>query len=537
MCEQTGLPPGDATLLLHLHSWSSERLLERWWESRERVLSEAGLTQGTDPPPWPAAWRDSRGTPVASVLCAVTLEDVPPASMDALPCGHWFSRSAWSAALSSSMTDSAAAQTVRCLAAPGCRELVRSRCFAQVLPPALLARWHDFAVRRFARDSRGVVWCPGVECPYALAHTDNVRVPEDVTCRDGHVFCFACARLGGHRPATCDEVGAWEARDNIEGASLAWIATHTKACPNPKCRGAIERSSGCNKVVCTACNTAMCWACGAEYFKAAGHAYPEGAWTCNKPAGGGFGGSAEGLDAERFLHYRTRVVSSRESAAIAERELPTVSARCEELASLLCRDGAAGGGAAGSARRILHGGDLDFLTAGLIAVIAGRRFLAYTYIHAFALRPAAHGAELALFADQQSVLEGTVERLQQRVEASAIAKLINELKVGDGALAALSSSVAAAAASSGGSAAAAGGGLVIDASCTDAPVALSDISGAYFAGASVLPVSVPQCALDKFDALRIDVLTMSRAVHGFMGALSSALEEHGTILDTGERAR
>ena len=180
--------------------------------------------------------------------------------------------------------------------------------------------------------------------------------------------------------------------------------------PPPPPPSNIERETGCNKVVCTVCSTAMCWACGLEYYKAAGHAYPAGAWTCNKPPAA-FRGSATGDDMQRFSHFRARVASSAQSADIAAREAPAVAARAEELYALVGRAGAL---------PELRVADLDFFARGLAAVRAGREFLRASYMRAFSL---ADEREAALFADQQSVLEATVEKLQQAVESSAVARV------------------------------------------------------------------------------------------------------------------
>ena len=40
------------------------------------------------------------------------------------------------------------------------------------------------------------------------------------------------------------------------------MRTHSKRCP--RCDAAIEKSGGCNKVVCGFCRCIMCWKCGRE---------------------------------------------------------------------------------------------------------------------------------------------------------------------------------------------------------------------------------------------------------------------------------
>jgi hypothetical protein len=212
---------------------------------------------------------------------------------------------------------------------------------------------------------------------------------------------------------SCSDVVKWEkmlASDEL--LTNDWLRKNTKPCP--KCAVAVERRTGCNKIICTRCETAMCWACGLEYYKAAGHAYPQEAWTCNRApaAQRASSGSEDGL-ITRFLHCMSRAKSSAESADFAKRELSSVADLSENLVKLVSLHDMS-----------LTASDLDFFTRGLETVQKGREYLKRTYIRAFSLEKE---VEVSLFADQQSVLEGSVERLQQFVESSAVGKLVTEI--------------------------------------------------------------------------------------------------------------
>ena len=266
--EQIGLSEQEARLLLSFYEWRSERLLEAWVDSSERVREVVGLSKLPDPPPFkPAEWAGK-----SLIMCLSSLDEYPPQEFDACPCGHFFSKDSWKSCLEAAMTDPIMAQLSRCLNFPSCKELVRPRMFREYLSPEMFERWERFGVRRYAASCRHISQCPGEGCEYAVVRRDFTRVAEDVRCDGGHLFCFACGENGGHSPATCASVELWKKRNLSEGDSAMWIVQNTKACPNPKCKRQIERSSGCNKVVCTHCQTAMCYACGLEYYKEAGHA-------------------------------------------------------------------------------------------------------------------------------------------------------------------------------------------------------------------------------------------------------------------------
>lgn len=474
MTETTALSREEAALALHVFKWNSERLLEAYWAGDDEFRSKVGIRSGTAAPP-PVA--DGRSL----LTCAVELEDFHVSEMDALPCGHYFSKRAWATCVNISMDNPLAAQTTRCLAAPDCNELVRSRFFDALLSPPLAERWRAWGVRAFAAESRNVVWCPGVDCELAVVSRAPGRSVEQVCCIDGHAFCFGC---GGapHMPATCADIAAWMKRDNSDGLSALWLMQHTKPCP--KCEVQIERSSGCNKVICSKCRTAMCWSCGLEYYLAAGHAYPEGAWTCNKPPMR-FEGSATGSEMARFAHFQSRVISSAQSAEFAAREYPPIKERAEELFANITR---------GNALPMLRLTDLLFFPQGLRTVRVGREFLKASYMRAFSITLE---REMNLFTDQQGILEGAVERLQQLVESSALTRLTQECKaVLGGALGASASSGAGGGSSSGGG-----------------------------SGGVNTPAKEALCA--KLEALRIEVLSLIRTIETFQANLTAAVAEGG----------
>lgn len=261
----TGLPEADAAQLLHALAWNSERLLELFFDDEAGMRARVGLPQrGAAPPARPEAW----AAPGAMAWCGVLFEEVPAAGMDAGPCGHWFSAGAFRDHLVGLLeTSPIDAPLARCMEA-GCAALLPARVVEAHLPPPLRGKWLEWGVRRFARDSRNVVWCPGVGCSYAVVHRTR-RPCVDVVCAAGHPFCFGCGAAEPHAPASCANYAAWREREAADGASSAWFVQHTKPCP--KCKVAVERAGGCNKVVCSQCHTAMCFACGLEYYKEAGH--------------------------------------------------------------------------------------------------------------------------------------------------------------------------------------------------------------------------------------------------------------------------
>ena len=45
--------------------------------------------------------------------------------------------------------------------------------------------------------------------------------------------------------------------------SEVWVSCHTQPCPN--CAAKVERSGGCNHMICTVCGQHYCYVCGRDW--------------------------------------------------------------------------------------------------------------------------------------------------------------------------------------------------------------------------------------------------------------------------------
>lgn len=214
---------------------------------------------------------------------------------------------------------------------------------------------------------------------------------------------------------------------------------------------------------------------------------PEGAWNCSRPPAKSSGRDARS-ELLRFGHFYERAQNcalAAQAYAKAAPEVATAAAALEELR------------AATSAAWL----DCAFLRDANRVAGACRGFLKWTFVRAFYLED---DAELALFADQQAMLEGTVERLGEKVALGALWALVEMLRadVAAGRVAAEAAGRAAAGEGGGAPAAAAagngGGGS----------------GGAAGAGGSSSRKG-GDC-LQQLAQLRLDVLALSRAALNFM---------------------
>ena len=159
---------------------------------------------------------------------------------------------------------------------------------------------------------KGIRWCPGKECEFAVKA--ELTLPREVECKCGAKFCFVCG-LPYHKPAPCDVVRKWEMKKSAEGESLAFLSKNTKNCP--KCSALIYKDQGCQYMRCQQCSHAFCWLC-LQNFDHKSH-------NCNK-----FTGVAQGTERNernRYPHYFERYkVSESECCRPADPRRPTPTA-------------------------------------------------------------------------------------------------------------------------------------------------------------------------------------------------------------------
>ena len=101
-------------------------------------------------------------------------------------------------------------------------------------------------------------WCPRPDCQNAVYEPVRERNCLAGYCACGYRFCFHC-NLEAHSPINCDVMKAWHHKLDQDAASLHWIASNTKACPD--CHISIEKNDGCFQMTCYKCKSQWCWLC------------------------------------------------------------------------------------------------------------------------------------------------------------------------------------------------------------------------------------------------------------------------------------
>eukprot|EP00927_Polykrikos_kofoidii_P079530 TRINITY_DN76305_c0_g1_i1.p1 TRINITY_DN76305_c0_g1~~TRINITY_DN76305_c0_g1_i1.p1 ORF type:complete len:533 (+),score=93.66 TRINITY_DN76305_c0_g1_i1:50-1600(+) len=392
----TGITEDDAFLLLRHFAWELTSFEEAFFEAPETVRREAGCSEIEV---LPAA------RPPSEELCGIcfceTGENPLPCSRRPLKQGGGkpgphpvYCKDCWRQYIEHSVTEGKNCMNLRC-PAPGCNEALRRENFQKLLVGDALERFGRFAAESLVDDSRGRArWCPSQGCGRATRQPPSGDT--EVRCSCGFTWCFACG-TDAHLPVSCDTVRKWEEKNRNEAEDATWIKVNTKPCP--KCMRGIEKNGGCMHMTCMkpgGCGHDFCWIC-MEPWK--GHR------TCNASAQSEKAPEAWAAAAKseliRYSHYYERYLAHHKAENFAATDQLT---GIESVATAL------------SVSRGHKVSDVEFLKEGVMQIQASRRFLKWTYAHAY-FAPLSKD-ELKLFEFHQGQLEGTLERLSDVMENS-----------------------------------------------------------------------------------------------------------------------
>lgn len=257
-----GLSSEQTAILLRFFKWQKEKLLDKWMDSQESVLDEAGLGEGTAIEP--------KLEVVKGFCCDICCDDEDGLKTYAMrKCGHRFCAGCYQQYLESKVKTEGEAARIQC-PEDGCKKIVDSKTVqllvgkdvweryesspSNLLPKMItncfLSWWfsyNELLVRTYVDDKPNLRWCPAPNCEYAVdckvRQTELHKIIPTVTCQCNLRFCFGCG-LPDHQPCPCALVKKWLKKCEDDSETANWISAHTKECP--KCVSTIEKNGGCN---------------------------------------------------------------------------------------------------------------------------------------------------------------------------------------------------------------------------------------------------------------------------------------------------
>lgn len=292
----------QAEALLQHTEWSSERLMDAYWDNPEKVLGKVGIErwemEPADERPKHPADADSGGgsggggkgsaggassaaagladanpqsggsagdgegerppplvrvrmPPCASAktTCRICFGEFGPAEVMAAPCEHFFCRECYHDYLCAKVDEGPSVIYTTC-PEHKCTTLLPRDTFGELVPAASFAKYERFRMQSFVNFSRSMRWCPSPGCSKVVLGGQGVK---NVRCAPGGCgawFCFKCGDAA-HQPAGCAAVATWTEKCQNESETANWILANTRRCP--KCHTRIEKNQGCNHMSCTQC--------------------------------------------------------------------------------------------------------------------------------------------------------------------------------------------------------------------------------------------------------------------------------------------
>lgn len=398
------LPDNVVLLLMNHFKWNKERLVERLFESdQERLFRDASIVCPVTDQVAPASKNSKAG--VINETCEICFTTHPSSCLSGLDCGHRFCVSCWSDYLTTKVMDEGMSQKISC-AAHGCHLLMDEASVVRfVSDERVLRRYRHLVTNSFVECNSLLSWCPTPDCGYAVrVHSVDTR---SVTCRCGHRFCFACSEPC-HQPVQCQLIARWLKKCSDDSETLNWIAANTKECP--KCNATIEKSGGCNHMICRNqnCKADFCWMCLGPWE-------PHGSswYNCNRYDESDAKAAREAQECSRaslnrYIFYLNRYTNHIQSLKLENRLYTTAKDKMQEMQ-----------------RQNLDWMGVQFLKKAVDVLCSCRQTLMHTYVFAYYLLP---NNQTHIFEDNQKDLENSTEMLSEYLERDITQENIVDIK-------------------------------------------------------------------------------------------------------------
>ncbi|XP_046388895.1 E3 ubiquitin-protein ligase RNF14-like [Ischnura elegans] len=164
-----------------------------------------------------------------------------------------------------------------------CKKQALPSLVKDLVSPELFARYDSVLLSSTLDTLTDIIYCPRSFCQYPVTLEAGEKMAHCPNCE--YVFCVYC-KMVYHGVAPCQFksglqkqlVKQYQNAGDEERAQLeqkygkkqiqnlvdtcmseTWITDNSQSCPT--CLSAIEKSQGCNKMVCWKCNTMFCWLC------------------------------------------------------------------------------------------------------------------------------------------------------------------------------------------------------------------------------------------------------------------------------------
>ncbi|KAF9108747.1 hypothetical protein BGX27_008247 [Mortierella sp. AM989] len=396
-----GVTVSQAVRLLRNHKWNKERLIEKYMDTPQEILDQAGVVLDEEQP----ALQDRP----EGFVCLICFDDDSLGSALGLRCGHIFCQPCYEQYLTQKIVEEGECRAILCPES-GCSVAVDEQVINSVVEHSVMQKYRMLQDRAYVSDLDNLCWCPAPNCENAvecrLSHNSFSTTVPTVLCACGNKFCFGCG-LGDHQPAPCGLVKLWQKKCADDSETANWISANTKECG--KCQSTIEKNGGCNHMTCRKCSYEFCWVCMGPWSEHGTVWY-----NCNRfeeTNGSNARNQQEKSRAslERYLHYYNRFANHEQSAKLDHNLYLKTEKKMEEM----------------QRTSELSWIEVQFLKKAVDVLTSCRMTLRWTYAFAFYL---VKDNMTELFEDNQRDLEVAVEALSELLEKPVEREKIAELR-------------------------------------------------------------------------------------------------------------
>lgn len=146
---------------------------------------------------------------------------------------------------------------------PMCKAEVSEQDIVQRVDPNIRENYFEFNLRKFVGEhSSEYSCCPTPDCRNVFIAENESRYSCPLCKKE---YCLRC-KVNFHNGQTCEKYQESEINKKSQNADTQFMnfvkGTNYKQCPS--CKFWVEKSSGCNHMVCR-CRYEFCYACGGKY--------------------------------------------------------------------------------------------------------------------------------------------------------------------------------------------------------------------------------------------------------------------------------
>ena len=398
--EKLFLERNQAILAMIYYKWNIDNL-DNWYEDVDQNKVNAGIELS----PKKIEEFKQKGIESFGDTCLVCFEEKND-DFYSLSCGHQFCSGCWEEYLTEKLKTPLGALQVKCQQ-EGCTCIVPEEIYKKFIKDKTLLEKLDKAIsKNFINRNEDLKQCPNPHCHlYAKCNMHSAR---EIKCKCGTSYCFKCSKES-HRPCTCEMFEKWKNLNSNSKNDEKWILANTKECPH--CHQKIERSDGCNYMLCDkragGCGHAFCYVCETDWAK-----HSQNHHHCNKytDAVKNKEKNAEKIKEQlkRYDFYFSRFIENEKAVDIVDKKLrEDIGEKINILVTL----------------KNLPIVETQFIVDALETVKNGKSLLKNTYIFGYYMKD---NDKKDYFEHKQGILQYWTEELHRNLLNNKLSEIIKE---------------------------------------------------------------------------------------------------------------